>query len=101
MLKLCRVTKVKVFFLVLVYVFNFDLFEFSARAILEKGLFKFLPHTAKVFIDSLTYLIKVFKVLKETGSSCLQVTYSRNGDNLSRGPFLGGPEMFLKTKSRK
>ena len=36
--KLCRVTKVKVFFLVLVYVFNFDLFEFSA-AILEKGLF--------------------------------------------------------------
>ena len=38
MLKLCRVTKVKVFFLVLVYVFNFDLFEFSA-AILEKGLF--------------------------------------------------------------
>ena len=38
MLKLCRVTKAKVFFLVLVYVFNFDLFEFSA-AILEKGLF--------------------------------------------------------------
>ena len=37
MLKLCVVTKVKVFFLVLVYVFNFDLFEFSA-AILKKGL---------------------------------------------------------------
>ena len=37
MLKLCRVTKVKVFFLVLVYIFNFDLFEFLA-AILEKGL---------------------------------------------------------------
>ena len=37
MLKLCRVTKVNVFFLVLVYVFNFDLFEFSA-AILEKFL---------------------------------------------------------------
>ena len=37
MLKLCRVTKVKVLFLVLVYVFNFNLFEFSA-AILEKGL---------------------------------------------------------------
>ena len=37
MLKLCRVTKVRVFFLVLVYVFNFDLSEFSA-AILEKGL---------------------------------------------------------------
>ena len=37
MLKLCRVTKVKVLFLVLVYVFNFNLFEFSA-AILDKGL---------------------------------------------------------------
>ena len=41
MLKLCRVTKVKVVLLVLVYVFNFNLFEFSA-AILEKGL---LPAT--------------------------------------------------------
>ena len=40
MLKLGRVTKVKVLFLVLVYVFNFDLFEFSA-AMLEKGLFQF------------------------------------------------------------
>ena len=37
MLKLGRVTKVKVFFLVLVYVFKFDVFEFSA-VILEKGL---------------------------------------------------------------
>ena len=37
MLKLCRVTKVKVLFQVLVFVFNFDLFKFSA-AILEKGL---------------------------------------------------------------
>ena len=37
MLKLYRVTKVKVFFLVLVYVFYFDLFDFSV-AILEKGL---------------------------------------------------------------
>ena len=36
-LKLCRVTSEKVLFLVLVYVFNFNLFEFSA-AILEKGL---------------------------------------------------------------
>ena len=37
MLKHCRVTKVKVPFLVLVYVFNFNSFEFSA-AILEKSL---------------------------------------------------------------
>ena len=38
MLKLGRVTKFKVLFLMLVFVFNFDLFKFSA-AILEKGLF--------------------------------------------------------------
>ena len=37
MLKLGKVTKVKVLFLVLVFVFNFDLFKVSA-AILEKGL---------------------------------------------------------------
>ena len=39
MLKLGRVTKVKVLFLVLVFVFNFDLFKFSAT-ILEKCLLK-------------------------------------------------------------
>ena len=38
MLKLDRVTKVKMLFLVLVFVFNFDVPKFSA-AILEKGLF--------------------------------------------------------------
>ena len=37
MLKLCRVTKLKVLLLVLVYIFNFNLFEFLT-AILEKGL---------------------------------------------------------------
>ena len=37
MLKLSRVAKVKVLFLVLIYVFSFDLFEYSAN-ILEKGL---------------------------------------------------------------
>ena len=37
MQKLGRVTKVKVLFLVLVNIFNFDLLEFST-AILEKGL---------------------------------------------------------------
>ena len=40
MLKLCRVTKVNVLFLVLVYVFNLNLFEFEA-AILEKGLLQY------------------------------------------------------------
>ena len=50
MLKLGRVTKVKVLFLVLVFVFNFDLFKFSA-AILEKGLLnfsQFQKHNVKV-----------------------------------------------------
>ena len=37
MLKLGRVTKFKMLCLVLVFVFNFDVFKFSA-AILEKGL---------------------------------------------------------------
>ena len=42
MLKLGRVTKVKVLFLVLVLVFNFDLFKFLAT-ILEKGLLVDMP----------------------------------------------------------
>ena len=50
MLKLGRVTKVKVLFLVLVFIFNFDLFKFSA-ATLEKGLFilKLDRNTVHVF----------------------------------------------------
>ena len=58
MLKLCRVTKVKVLFLALVYVFNFNLFEFSA-AILEKGLLKGCCHEdfAVCWSKPLEYLI--------------------------------------------
>ena len=52
MLKHGRVTKVKVLFLVLVYVFNFDLFAFSA-AILEKGLLLF---SNEVFIISINQI---------------------------------------------
>ena len=47
MLKLGRVTKFKMLFLVLVFVFNFDLFKFSA-AILEKGLFTHGCRTSNV-----------------------------------------------------
>ena len=43
MLKLDRVTKFKMLFLVLVFVFNFDVPKFSA-AILEKGLFSNYYH---------------------------------------------------------
>ena len=53
MLKLGRVTKVKVLFLVLVFVFNFDLFKFSA-AILEKGLLQVMDElgdTQQVYLD--------------------------------------------------
>ena len=49
-LKLCRVTTIKVLFLVLVSVFNFNLFEFSA-AILENGIF--LLHRSHAFIVSI------------------------------------------------
>ena len=57
MLKLGRVTKVKVFFLVLAYVFNFDLFEFST-AILEKGLLSHILPLFTVFIAPATALFK-------------------------------------------
>ena len=50
MLKLCRVSKVKVLFLVLVHVCNFNLFEFSA-AILEKGLFFCLHDRGKTPVE--------------------------------------------------
>ena len=49
MLKLGRFTKVKVLFLVLVFVFNFDLFKFSA-AILEKGLLSRFYHALLIIV---------------------------------------------------
>ena len=52
MLKLGRVTKVKVFFLVLVYVFNIDLFEFSF-AILERGILQLGRRDPVSFISEL------------------------------------------------
>ena len=53
MLKLGRVTKEKVFFLVLVYVFNIDQFEFSA-GILEKGLLTLrMNKTSKTWVKRL------------------------------------------------
>ena len=64
MLKLCRVTKVKVLFLVLVFVFNFDLFKFSA-AILEKGLFREGNHVIIVTSSFLkSWRKRTFGVLK-------------------------------------
>ena len=56
MLKLCRVTKVKVFFLVLVYILNFDLFEFSS-ATLEKGLF---PLIKSPFHHSIVMEVRIY-----------------------------------------
>ena len=54
MLKLGRVTKVKMLFLVLVFVFNFDLFKFSA-AILEKGLFTTSNECVNIFIREVKF----------------------------------------------
>ena len=65
MLKLCRVPKVKVLFLVLVYVFNFNLFEFSA-AILEKGLLV-LVITHKVNLDLYMYIPPTIALLGQFG----------------------------------
>ena len=56
MMKLCRVTKVKMFFLVLVYVFNFDLFECSA-ATLEKGLLIPLHYVPAFSSVALTFVV--------------------------------------------
>ena len=54
MLQLCRVTKVKVPFLVLVFVLNFNLTEFS-EAILEKGLL----NTALQFLNRWLFILAV------------------------------------------
>ena len=67
MLKLGRVTKVKVFFLVLVFVFNFDLFKFSAT-ILEKGLLPLPKKYTKCFsaafrVTKAHFMISRFVVL--------------------------------------
>ena len=58
MLKLGRFTKVKVLFLVLVFVFNFDLFKFSA-AILEKGLLEAVLSVQRTLCNRITRLCDV------------------------------------------
>ena len=64
MLKLGRVTKVKVLFLVLVFVFNFDLFKFSA-AILEKGL---LPNLGKDIVSKYLNYFSTVVLAAQLGS---------------------------------
>ena len=51
LLKLGRVTKVKMLFLVLVFAFNFGLFKFSV-AILEKGLFQIIITVSDYYCDT-------------------------------------------------
>ena len=55
MLKLGRFTKVRVLFQVLVFVFNFDLFKFSA-AILEKGLLNSSHRLSLIGFDRVRFL---------------------------------------------
>ena len=66
MLNLCKVTKVKVFFLVrmLLYVFNFNLFEFSAT-ILEKGLLLINRVRSKFWSENSEALKTVRDTVKE------------------------------------
>ena len=59
MLKLGRLTKVKVLFLILVFVFHLDLFKFSA-AILEKGLLGYLS----LFLSILSTPVRSFLVVE-------------------------------------
>ena len=77
---------------------------------------EFWPHTALTFHFT-TFQVQVSKEIKsqciywQSYLSCksiqnikkttahFQVTYSRNGDHVSRGPYLEGPEMFSQTKS--
>ena len=57
MLILCSFTKIEVLFLVLVQIFNFNLFEISA-AILEKGLFSvFITPVCFYFIKMVLFLL--------------------------------------------
>ena len=91
MLKPCRVTKLKVFFLVLVYVFNFDLFEFST-AILEKLLlFKLLrflwskvsPTIYKQLLDELFAISGIIKVdISRFENTYRDLCYSGHHKNL-------------------
>ena len=59
MLKPCRVTKVKVFFLAVLYIFNLDLVEFSAT-ILKKGLHVFLHNPPNHLEICYNFLVQVF-----------------------------------------
>ena len=71
MLKLGRVTKVKVLFLVLVYIFYFDLLEFSA-AILEKGL---------LTIFESAYKNEQTRKFDKPHSALIQFSYERKNTN--------------------
>ena len=66
MLELCRITKVKVLFLFLDYVFNFNLIEFSA-ATLEKGLLSEFHVSDPFWIRSERKRLRKFKVSKGNG----------------------------------
>ena len=72
MSKLGRVTKVKVLFLALVFVFNFDLYKISA-AILEKGLLQAHTNFDLNFqlMNSSDYYLN--KQLVQYVSSCLEM----------------------------
>ena len=78
--KLSRVTKVKVFFLVLVYGFNFDLLEFSA-AILEKSLLRTVKWLSFLFFFFLQCFAQFSTILKSATDIFAQKIFPKDSFN--------------------
>ena len=75
MLKLGRVTKFKLLFLLLVFVFNFDVFKFST-AILEKALFfKHVPHFCEFTRSSGTFSLNGYSLFSNKTICLNEVTF--------------------------
>ena len=90
MLTLGILTKVKVFFLVLVYLFNIDLFELSA-AILEKGLLRWQRKSWHIS-ESLRRNEPRVRVTSRLQNSCFFLPYSE-------GPKRRKLSVLLSTKA--
>ena len=86
MLKLGSVTKVKMLFLVRVFVFNFDLLKVSA-AILEKGLLDTEDHFIENVTENWRRNVYLLKIEENTSRDGGQNIYGNTESNL--GPFAG------------
>ena len=93
MLKLCRVTKVEVFFLMLVYVFNFNLFEFSV-AILERDLGRHFGEGSVSFSLNF-YLRQQGRLFKNTASRKIDLSILANFSRMSAHLCVDLPQVNL------